>query len=247
MAGKICEYMSTPEQEKSCARHRTELSGSIYTLLFLLVSTFALDRTFAVYLDRLVRGGHISRWTFLLRYVHTGMAVVFLAELAVVMCLYRLGPLQMSLREMGVTFAGQKWKELVWGFLAGLLVSVASLPLLKFDRHSDLTDLIMGDFFHPRMVLVVILFVVLLPVGTEIVFRGIVFKSFVESSSLVPAVLLNALVFALVWPIFNGITGFLLGFATALLYHRFRGVISGVIANAVLTIAYAATLVWRQL
>ena len=175
------------------------------------------------------------------------MAVVFLAELTVVMCLYRLGPLRMTLRDMGLTIAAQKWVGLAWGFLAGLLVYVACLPLLRLDLSSDLTDLIMVNFFHPRIVLVVILFVILLPVGSKIVFRGIIFKSFLESSSLVPAVLLSAVAFALVWPSYNVVTGFLLGLTTALLYHRFRSVIPAVVANAVLTIAYAATLVWRKL
>ena len=105
----------------------------------------------------------------------------------------------------------------------------------------------MVNFFHPRIALVVILFVILLPVGSEIVFRGIFFKSFLESSSLVPAVLLSAVAFALVWPSYNVVTGFLLGLTTALLYHRFRSVIPAVVANAVLTMAYAATLVWKKL
>jgi membrane protease YdiL (CAAX protease family) len=175
------------------------------------------------------------------------MAIVFLIELAVVMCLYRLGPLRTTLRDMGLTITSRKWEGLAWGFLAGILVCLAGLPLLRLDRYSDLTDLIMGDLFHPRIILVVILFVILLPVGSEIVFRGIIFKSFLESSSLLPAILISALSFALVWPIYNAATGFLLGLATALLYHRFRSVIPAVVANTVFTVAYAATLIWRRL
>jgi membrane protease YdiL (CAAX protease family) len=239
--------MTELEQQELSARRRRELSGSIYALLFLLISAWALDRAFAVYLDRLVRAGLISRWTLLLRYVHTGTAVVFLAELAAVVCVYNLGPLRMSLRDMGLTFYGHKWTGPVWGFLAGLLVSATSLPLLRLDSHSDFADLIVKDFFHPQIILLAVVFVILLPVSTEIVFRGIIFKSFLESSSLLPALLLNALVFALVWPIFNPIIGFILGLTTALLYHRFRSVMSAVVANAVLTTACAATQVWRQL
>lgn len=245
----MCDYMNPPQAEQGnvCARYRTELSGSIYTVLFLLVSTLALDQAYAVYLDRLLRMGQASQSTLLLRYFHTTAAVVFLAELAIVMCLYRFGPLRMSGPDMGLRFSTKKWTGPAWGFSTGLVVWAVSLPLLKFDRHSDLTDLIMADFFHPRIILVAILFVILLPVSTEIVFRGIVLKSFLQSSNLVPAVLLNAIIFAVVWPMFNVITGFLLGLATAFLYHRFRSVISAVVANAVLTTAYAATLVWRQL
>ncbi|HKI10614.1 MAG TPA: CPBP family glutamic-type intramembrane protease [Candidatus Acidoferrum sp.] len=235
------------EREQICAQHRRELSGSLYTVFFLLVTSFALDRAFSLYFDKLLRGGQISRWTYLLRYFHTGMAVVFLAELTLVICLYRFGPLRMTLRDMGMTIAAQKWGGLAWGFLAGILVCVAGLPLLRLDRRSDLTDLIMGEVFHPRIILLVILFAILLPLASEIVFRGIVFKSLLESSRLVPAVLVSALAFALVWPVYNLITGFLLGLTTAVLYHRFRSAIPAVVANAVFTVAYATTLLLRRL
>ena len=236
------------EQEKTYAQHRAELSGSIYTILFLVVTTHGLDRAFAVYLDRLVHVRQISRWTLLVQYVDSGMAVVFLAELIIVVCCYRLGPLRMTLREMGLTFSVPRLKELLWGFLAGLLAYAVSLPiLLRLDRNSGLTGLLIGNFYHPAIILFVVLFSILLPTSTEIVFRGIIFKAFLESSGVVPAVLLSAFAFALVWPIYNSIIGLLLGIATALLYHRFRNVFPAIVANAVLTIACAATLIYQRL
>ncbi len=247
---KMSEHMnpSETEQEKTYAKNRAELSGSIYTILFLLVTSYGLDRAFAVYLNRLVHVHQISRWTFLVQYVDSGMAVIFLAELIVVVCCYRLGPLRMTLRDMGLTFSVPRLKELLWGFLAGFFAYAASLPiLLRLERHSGLTGLIIGNFYHPAIILVVVLFAILLPVSTEIVFRGIIFKALLESSSVVPAVLLSALAFALVWPIYNSIIGLLLGIATALLYERFRNVFTAIVANAVLTIACAATLIYQRL
>ncbi len=236
------------EQEKTCAQHRAELSGSIYAILFLVVTTYGLDRAFAVYLDRLVHANQISRWTLLVQHFDSGMAVVFLGELIIVMCCYRLGPLRMRFRDMGLAFSIPRLKEILWGFLAGFLTYAASLPiLLRLDRHSGLTDLIISDFYHPEIILVLVLLAILLPISSEIVYRGIIFKAFLESSSVVPAVLLSAFAFALVWPIYNSIIGFLLGLATALLYHRFRNVLPAIVANAVLTIACAATLVYRRL
>lgn len=246
----MSEYMNPPEneQEKICAQHRAELSGSIYAILFLAVTTYGFDRAFAVYLDRLVYANQISRWTFLVQYVDSAMAVVFLAGLIVVIFCYRIGPLRMTLRDMGLTFSVPRLKELLWGFLAGFLAYAASLPiLLRLDRHGGLADLIVGNFYHLAIILVLVLFAILLPTSSEIVFRGIIFKAFLESSSVIPAVLLSAFAFALVWPIFNPIIGLLLGFATALLYHRFRNVFPAIVANAVLTIACAATLIYRRL
>src|SRR5437016_12402872 len=98
--GKMSEYMNPPEteQEKICGQHRAELSGSIYAILSLVVTTFGLDRAFAVYLDLLLYANQISRWTLFVQHLERGMAVVFLGELIIVLCCYRLGRLRMWLR-----------------------------------------------------------------------------------------------------------------------------------------------------
>jgi membrane protease YdiL (CAAX protease family) len=237
--------MNPPETQQE---HRAYLSGSIYTILFLVVATYGLDRALAVYLDWLVHAKQISRWSFIVQHIETWMAAVFLAELVVVVCCYHLGPLRMTLGGMGLTFSAPRLKELLWGFLAGLLTYAASVPiLLRLDRHSGLPDLIISDFYHPKIILFLVLYVVLLPACSEIVYRGIIFKAFLESSSVVPAVLLSACAFALVWPIYNSMIGLLLGAATAVLYYHFRSVLPAIVANAVLTIACTATLVYRRL
>jgi membrane protease YdiL (CAAX protease family) len=235
------------EQERIGAQHRTELGASIYTILFLVIVTYGLDRGLTVYLDRLVRAKQISRWTFIVQHVESWMAVVFLAELIIVMGCYRLGPLRMTLRDMGLTVSAPRLKELLWGFLAGLLAYAASLPILLRLDHSGVTDLIISDFYHPRIMFVLVLLAILLPISSEIVYRGIIFKALLESSSVVPAVLLTAFAFALVWPIYNPIIGLLLGLATAVLYNRFHNVLPAIVADAVLTIACAITLVCRRL
>jgi membrane protease YdiL (CAAX protease family) len=246
----MSEYMNPPETEqgKTYAQQRVELGGSIYTILFLVVTTYGLDRAFALYLNRLVHVNQISRWSFLVQYLDSGMAVVVLAELIAVVCCYRLGRLRMTLRDMGLRFSVPRLKELLWGFLTGLLTYAAGLPILvRLDRYSGLTALIIHNFYHPAIILVLLLFAIFLPTISEVVFRGIIFKAFLESSSVVPAVLLSAFVFALVWPIYNPIIGLMLGIATALLYHRFRNVFPAIVANVVLTIACAATLVYQRL
>jgi membrane protease YdiL (CAAX protease family) len=119
--------------------------------------------------------------------------------------------------------------------------------LIPVCVYRQLAGLIIGDFYHPAIILVVVLFAILLPTSSEIVFRGIIFKAFLESSSVIPAVLLSAFAFALVWPIYDSMSGFLWGIATALLYRRFRNVFPAIVANAVLTIACAATLIYQRL
>jgi hypothetical protein len=235
------------EHEANERRRRAELSGGIYSVLFLVIVTFAVDWALSAYLRNLVRRGEIGRFTYLVRLSDAALAVAFLLELIVVMACYRLGPLRMTLREMGLTASERKFRELGWGFLTGLLVYAASLPILFKVGHHGITDLIIGNFYHAQIILVAILYAVLLPAASEIVHRGVIFKSFLVSANLPSALLLNAVVFAVVWPLHNWMVGFLLGVATALLYYRFRSVVAPIVANVVLTCGCAATLVFREL
>lgn len=237
------------EHEDYERRRRAELSGSIYSLLFLVIANLILyPYAFSIYMSGLMRRHETGRWTYSLGHYEASLAVMFLVELVIVMCFYRFGPLRMTVREMGLSLKVPRLRELGWGFLSGLCVYAASLPVLfRFERNSGLTELIIRNFYHLRIALIIVLYAALLPIASEIVHRGIIFKAYLESSSLASAVLLNAFVFALVWPVHNWIIGSLLGVVTAVLYHRFRGVASPIVANAVLTLGCAATLVWRAL
>jgi len=238
----------SPEHENSGPTRRAELSGAIYALLFLLIATFIVNpRVLSIYLTRLVRRHQVSRYGYL-GFSETGSAVLVLVELILVLCCYRLGPLRMTLREMGLSFDTPKFRQLGWGLLAGVLGYAASLPILfTMAYDSSLTELIIDDFYHLKIVPLVLLYAVLLPVTSELVHRGIIFNAFLQSSGLVSATLLSAVVFALVWPVFNWIIGLLLGIVTALLYRRFRNVAPAIVANIVFSLACAATLTYRRL
>lgn len=124
------------EHEDYERRRRAELSGSIYSLLFLVIANLILyPYAFSIYMSGLMRRHETGRWTYLVGHYEASLAVIFLVELAIVMCRYRFGPLRMALREMGVSLKVPKLRELGWGFLSGLLVYAASLPVLfRFER-----------------------------------------------------------------------------------------------------------------
>lgn len=238
----------SPEHENSGPRRRAELSGSIYALLFLLIATFIVNpRVLSIYLERLVPRHQVSRYGYL-GFSETGSAVLVLVELILVLCCYRLGPLRMTLREMGLSFVTPKFEELGWGLLAGVLGYAASLPIVfTIPPDSGPTELIIDHFYHWQIAPLILLYAVLLPVTSELVHRGIIFNAFLQSSGLVSATLLSAVVFALVWPVFGWIIGLLLGIVTALLYRRFRNVIPAIVANILFSLACAATLIYRRL
>lgn len=136
----VCSRSGTNlmEHEDYERRRRAELSGSIYSLLFLVIATFNLNpRAFSIYMTGLMRRQETGRWTTWLGHYEASLAAMFLVELAIVMCCYRFGPLRMTLREMGVSLKVPRLRELGWGFLSGLFVYAASLPVLfRFEPHS---------------------------------------------------------------------------------------------------------------
>lgn len=226
--------------ENGIARRRAELGAGVYVILFLFLASIG-PPVYLAYSPKLARSVHwsnVERW----------MTVLFVAELILVMLLYRLGPLKMTFHDMGLRVTDSKWNQLLWGFLAGVLACGISVPVvLKFDRYNNLAGVIIDDFYHSGILWIVFLYGILLPVTSEIVFRGILFKSFLESSSTWPAVLLISFSYAFLWPCYTPLAGFVLGIFTALLYHRFRTVYPAIVANAVMTIGLAITLVCSRL
>jgi membrane protease YdiL (CAAX protease family) len=235
------------QDQTEWARQRRELGGSVYAVLFLAVITYGFDRAFAFYMDRLVHAKEISRWTVLVRDFDRTIAGVFLFALIIVISCYRLGPLRMRLRDMGLAVSFFRLKEVLWGLLAGCLLYAASLPiLLRLDLQNGLAGLIVSDFYHPGMFVLALLFALLLPVFSETVYRGIIFKAFLKSSSVGPAIVASAFSFAFTWPVFDPLIGLLLGVGSAFLYRRFGNVVPAIVANAMLTVACAATVAYKR-
>ena len=235
------------KQEIGLLRGSKILGASIYAFLFLLLVRYGFERALMLRYDRLMREHQLNRAIHLLDHPTTLVTLITLAGLAIVICICRFGPLRMTIGDMGLKQTTPRWRGIVWGSVAGLLAFGAAIPLLRLDRYDDLTSQIINGFYHPRIAFYVILFIIALPVSCELVFRGIIFKSFSESSTVVPAVLLTAIMFALVWPVTNYMIGFILGIVTAILYRAFRSVFPTIVANVVFTFASFSFLVWERL
>lgn len=226
----------------------TGLRKVLLVSLFLLLGTFLAHRAVSGYLDKLALHGQITSWNRAIHYLDTAAALFLILQMLVVIILYWGGQGRLSARSLYFFLRPTSAKPLLLGGLTGLGVYVAALPLLwVFDKDVQFVRLLINDMFSLRTILLMLLLGIIVPLVTEIVFRGIIFSTLKKELGLVAAVVGGSLLFAYVWPVFDSGTALLLGLATSFLYHRFHHLSPGIIASATVTILATLTLFGRLL
>jgi len=118
-----------------------------------------------------------------------------------------------------------------YGFVVGLAAFAVSLPILFWgDPYAVFWWRVIDAPFAASSVLTGIALVIVVPIITEVVFRGILLESFLSYSNVAMALLASSLLFAFVWPFTNPIVSTLLGLSMGLLYRRSRSRIPSTIA-----------------
>lgn len=124
------------------------------------------------------------------------------------------------------------------GLAGGLAAFGASLPiLLHGDKDAGFVALIITNSTSPSGFLPFLLVTIAVPITSEMVFRGIVFKTLTERVTVPAAVVASCLLFAYFSPVFGFTRGMVLGVISAALFYRTRSLIPAVIANMFLTIS----------
>ena len=139
-------------------------------------------------------------------------------------------------------------KPVFWGALIGFIVCVSMLPLiLLFDINIQLVHLLLDDPVSLQSVLLLCLLGLLIPVATEIVFRGIILDVLMRRTNAPVAVIVSSLLFAFVWVPLDAGAAFLLGLACALLYRRFNSLVPSIVCSGVATLLATGILFCRLL
>jgi membrane protease YdiL (CAAX protease family) len=216
--------------------------------LLLFFSTLMAHRLTSQYLDNLVHKGQIGQWTRTIRYLDTASAIFVVLQMIFVGVAYRLGHNTIELRALGGLQKSSSLKPSLVGLVSGVAVYLLALPLLlRLDADVQFVPLILNNPFGIQSAAILILFIGILPIATEIGFRGIIFQTMQELTGVGAAVVVSSLLFAYVWSVFNPGTALLLGLATALLYRRYRQLMPAVVANATLTVLSILTLFLKTL
>lgn len=173
---------------------------------------------------------------------------VFL-ELLVVIWIYR--PLRLLLdTRLSVGSRNRDFIRMTLaGICSGLGLFVLFTPLLLRTRaDAGLVSLILYCRASLLTYISVGLIGIALPVSAEIVFKGIVLKTLLDSLTLPWSVLITSVAFAIIWPVFHGYWLALgLGAVTCLLYSRYRSLLPPMIAHVTFTTVVFAFLAFRVL
>jgi membrane protease YdiL (CAAX protease family) len=216
----------------------TSLQNVILSMSALFVITILFFNIWASYQARLVRA-HQPYAVAMIKLYSPALALVFsFLSLSLVAVLY-WGTLTVEPPD-GVPFTvgGSTNRKLIyWGFLVGCASFLASLPFGASGP--SLTGVIGEVYFCKSCILLYLSCAILvlgLPIVTEAVFRGIVFRVFRHYTTLWGAIAVSCGVSALLWQVFTWPISLIFGIGSCLLYERTRRVAPSIVANMTMSV-----------
>ncbi|MHB8413508.1 MAG: CPBP family glutamic-type intramembrane protease [Candidatus Acidiferrales bacterium] len=220
----------------------------VWAMSFLIITTWVINRLGAGLLLKVIRRGQInSYWpSTLVSQVFPIAMTVLLVQLIVVLYFYR--PLKVFFT-LPVEEESEKQPlgGFVIGIMGGVFASLASIPfLLSGNPIHIIAQELLSWPISLTLVWQVVLLLVVLPVLSELVFRGIVFRFLKGASSFWPAAIGSSLLFACVWPIPTAFVAVILGMVSALVFQKSRTLASSVLTNVTLTILVETFLLLRD-
>ncbi len=124
------------------------------------------------------------------------------------------------------------------GLLGGLTASLIASPLPVLGTHKGVEAAAVQiaevvDYGHSAMLVLPIALVLAFVVAlcTEVLFRGIIFRSLTGHAATLAAAIASCLLCSLVWPIYNPVAGIILGMVSALLFFKTKRIAPSVVAN----------------
>jgi membrane protease YdiL (CAAX protease family) len=240
---------SHPSENHSESRiHLVESRGLVALFvasLCLILTTFAADRLASMYLDRVQK---IHSWNLAVHYSDTAAGLFMVLQMVLVVIAFGIADQSLRANALRRLLLPDSIKPLLWGALAGIAVSFASSPLLlTFDQHAQFVRLLLEDPISLQTIVIIFLLGLLVPVATEVVFRGIIFDVLARRTNTLVALIISCLLFAYVWAIFDLGVALLIGIACGLLYRRFNSLAPGIVCSATVTVIATVILFLRLL
>jgi membrane protease YdiL (CAAX protease family) len=214
------------------------MSKLIWTLSLLILATWALDGLGSHLLLNVFRRRELtSYWpSLLVRQAFLIAMTLFSTELAVVLFFYR--PLKIFFTLSPIDNSeNQARHKLAIGVAGGVCAFLASIPLLfSGDPVHIITPQLLSYPVSLSVVCQIGMLLVVVPFLSELVFRGIVFRSLRAASGFWPAAIGSSVLFACVWSIPTAPVMVILGVASALVFRKTRTLGPSIMTNATLAI-----------
>ena len=134
------------------------------------------------------------------------------------------------------------------GLIGGICAFGVATPFLWFGaRRVDFIRSLIAQALSPKGVLVLVFFVVALALGSELLYRGVLFRTLATYVSLPAAILGSCMVFAFTNPLFGLPEGIIIGAACAVVYYRTRHLLTAITANAVFMVSAGGLTLYHSL
>ncbi len=236
------------ENHSEARIHLVESRGLLALLIAsicLVATTFSADRLASMYLDR---PQQIHSWNLAVRYSDAAAGFFMVLQMIIVVIVFGIAEPSLRIEKLKRLLRIDSVKPLLWGALVGLVVCFISSPLfLLFDKHIQFVRLLLDNPFSFQTILIVFLLMLLVPITTEVVFRGIIFDVLARRTNAPVALIVSSLLFAYVWVLFNAGFALLIGIACALLYRRFNSLVPGIACSGIATVFATLILFLRLL
>jgi len=233
--------------EKSLGREFS-LSKLIYTMCGVTIAYNLSVRYGVQFLFQSRSNYSVGRWTAAVSYGYPGLILLF--SLAMVAAVLPYRPIK-SLFVWSPTPEkkdGSVVRNVIFGLVGGLVASAVPIPaMFHADRNAGFVAEVISRTTSPDGIAIIMLLLLLiaLPISTEMVFRGIVFRTLAEHASVPSAVVGSCLLFAYFSPVFNPIVGAILGVVCAILHYRTRSLVPPIIANGIMTLVEGGFFLYR--
>jgi membrane protease YdiL (CAAX protease family) len=150
-----------------------------------------------------------------------------------------------------VTSATASWiKSIPLGLLGGSVALVVASPTFWLGwGHTRLASIqsLIADAFSSFAVLNLLFFIFALAVSSEIVFRGIILRTFAGYASIPAAALASSLLFAYIFPVLGFGAGIILGITSSILYYKTKNLLAPIFANALFTVGGSGIALYHRL
>ena len=216
---------------------QSSLTRMIYAFCAGVIVYWLLDYTaqvfFKVRFARPSASPDLYRWSYYLSYYLT--SACFFAAMLLVATAYRFKAEDFRCRK-DTTEAAAGWvKSIPVGILGGIIALLIVSPTIWYGWDTGRLrsiELLIADALSPVRLIVLLSVVLALAFSSEIVFRGIVFRTLARHTTIPAAALVSCLLFACLFPVLGIIAAILLAATSSILYWMTKGLIAPILANA---------------
>jgi membrane protease YdiL (CAAX protease family) len=140
------------------------------------------------------------------------------------------------------------FRSIGFGLLGGMAAFALASPIFWLvGSRTEFIPSLIANALSPLRVLELVFFVIVLAVSSEVVYRGVVFRTLTDYANTPAAVLGSCMLFAIICPVLSFPSAIILGVASAILYYRTRSLLASITANAIFTVGGGALSLYHGL